>query len=89
MSPTKLALLFIIGGILLVFAVMGFSVKDLFRESITEDAVIAIKQEGICIVEASDGIPRQISNCPYQVNETISIKYVPQQPGIQNHMSMK
>ncbi len=89
MSPAKLAIIFIVGGIALVFAIMGFSVKELFQEGVTEEAIVKIKQAGNCVVEASDGIPREISNCPYQQGDTISITYKSPQPGIQNHKSIQ
>ncbi|TVP41804.1 hypothetical protein [Candidatus Nitrosocosmicus arcticus] len=41
MSPAKLALFLIIGGIALVFAIMGFSVKELLREAVTEKEIIS------------------------------------------------
>jgi hypothetical protein len=84
-SYSKLAIVFIIAGVVLVIAIMGSSATNLFSENITEDAKVTIKQGENCIVEASDEIPRTISNCPYNVNDTIVITYKPQQPGVGNH----
>ena len=86
MSPAQLALIFIAGGIGLVFLLMGSSIVSLFSGGITEQVVIKIKEGDACIVEASDGIPRQITNCPYNEGDTISIVYKQQQPAIQSHL---
>ena len=85
LSPAQLAFLFIAGGIGLVFLLMGSSIVSLFSGGINEDVVIAMKEGDVCIVEASDGIPRQITNCPYNKGDTINIVYKQQQPSIQSH----
>ena len=69
----KLELIFIVAGVVLVLAIMGSSATNLFRQSVTEDATVKIKQEGNCVVEASDEIPRTIENCPYNVNDTLEL----------------
>lgn len=84
-SPAKLAIIFIIAGVVLVLAIMGSSATNLFSENITEEAKVTIKQAENCVVEASDEIPRTIANCPYNVNDTIIITYKPQQPDVENH----
>ena len=38
-----------------------------------------LKQNGVCIVEASDDVPRQIDNCPYEQGEQIIITYKQEQ----------
>ncbi|MGI0045421.1 MAG: hypothetical protein ACRD47_17110 [Nitrososphaeraceae archaeon] len=83
-----MAVLFIGGGVLLVFALSGFQVTKLFSPGITEEVVISVKQGGSCIVEASDSIPREISNCPYEVGERIIITYKAQQPSIESHRTV-
>jgi hypothetical protein len=81
----KLAIVFIIAGVILVFAIMGSSATNLFSENITEEAEVTIKQDENCIVEASDEVPRTVANCPYNINDTIVITYKPQQPSVENH----
>ncbi|MGB7884581.1 MAG: hypothetical protein WBL44_17810 [Nitrososphaeraceae archaeon] len=83
-----MAIFFIGGGILLVFALSGFQVTQLFSPGITEEVVISVKQGGSCIVEASDSIPREISNCPYEEGERIIITYKAQQPSIESHRTV-
>jgi hypothetical protein len=84
-SPKILAVVFIGGGILLVFALSGFQVTQLFSPGITEEAVVSVKQGGSCIVEGSDRIPREISNCPYEEGDRVIITYKAQQPSIESH----
>jgi hypothetical protein len=53
---------------------------------VTEEASVIIKDDdGTCIVEGSDDVPRTISNCPYYIGDTLSITYKPQQPSIERH----
>jgi hypothetical protein len=84
-SPKKLALIFGIAAVAIIFALMGSSAKNLFSGSITDEAVIKIKQGPNCIVEGGDEIPRTITDCPYNVNDTILITYKSQQPAIEKH----
>jgi hypothetical protein len=49
-----LAIIFIGGGILLIFALSGFQIRQLFSPRVKEEAVVSGKQDGSCIVEASD-----------------------------------
>ena len=84
-SPARLAILFIIAGVAIVFAIFGTSARSIFVSSTTEEGTVEIKQADECIVQASDGIPRKISNCPYEQGETISITYKPGQPNIESH----
>lgn len=58
LSPKMMVVLFIIAEIVLVFILMGGSLQQLFSPSIQENLVVKIKQNGTCIVEASDGIHR-------------------------------
>ncbi|MGH9976767.1 MAG: hypothetical protein ACRD8Z_13175 [Nitrososphaeraceae archaeon] len=85
MSPKILAVFFIAGGILIVFALSGFQIVNLFSPGITEEVTIEIKQNDVCIVEASDNIPRQIRSCPYELGQAIMIAYKSGQPSILSH----
>ncbi|MGZ5484599.1 MAG: hypothetical protein ACXWFB_01645 [Nitrososphaeraceae archaeon] len=44
-----------------------------------------MKQGDSCIVEAEDRIPRMISDCSYNVNDTVLITYKAKQPSIEKH----
>jgi hypothetical protein len=86
-SLKRLAIIMIAAGVIIVFALSGFQARNLFAPSITEDAQVIIKnqQDGTCIVEGSDRVPRTISNCPYNTGDTVSISYKSEQPSIERH----
>ena len=84
-SPKILALIFAVGAVVIIFAIMGSSVTSIFSGSITDEAMVKIKQGPNCIVEGEDEIPRTITDCPYNVNETVLITYKAQQPAIEKH----
>lgn len=84
-SPKKLALIFGVAAVVIIFALLGSSAKNLFSGSITDEALVKIKEGNNCIVEAGDKIPRLINNCSYAINDTILITYKEQQPTIEKH----
>ena len=88
-SIKKLAIIFIVAGVVIVFALLGSSAKNLFRNSIIEDVTVKIKKSGDCIVEPSDKVPRVISNCQYNVGDNLSVTYKPQQPPIEKYVLKK
>lgn len=81
----KLALIFIAAGVILVFVLLGSSSKGLFSSSVTEQVTIKFKNADSCVIEASDKIPRSISVCQYEIGDTISVTFKPQQPAIESH----
>ena len=84
-SPAKLALIFGIAAVVIIFALMGSSATNLFSGSITDEAIVKIKQGPNCIVEGEDEIPRTITDCPYNVNDTVLITFKAQQPAVESH----
>lgn len=63
-----------------------FIIFDLiFSKSITEEAEVKMTQEGNCIVKAEDRIPRMISDCSYNVNDTVLVTYKTKQPAIEKY----
>ncbi|HZB79924.1 MAG TPA: hypothetical protein VE264_01460 [Nitrososphaera sp.] len=86
-SLKRLAIIIIAAGVIIVFALSGFQARNLFAPSITEDAQVIIKnqQDGTCVVEGSDRVPRTISNCLYNTGDTVSISYKSEQPSIERH----
>jgi hypothetical protein len=87
LSLGKLAIILIIAGVIIVFAISGFQARDvIFAPNITEEAQVLIKDEqGTCTVQAADDVPRTISDCSYDVGDTISITYKREQPPILEH----
>ena len=84
-SPKWFAILFIIAGVVVVFMLMDGSLTQLFSSSIQESVIVQIKEGDTCIVEASDGIPRSISNCPYQQGDNVTISYKQGLPSLEGH----
>ena len=84
-SPTKLALIFGIAAVAIILALLGSSLKSLFSGSITDDAIVKIKEGNNCVVEGTDRIPRVITDCSYNVNDTVLITYKAQRPAIEKH----
>jgi len=89
MSTKKLAIMFglaFFGAFMLIQMVQGFPLKDIiFRQQITEEVKVTIKQAGVCIVEPSDNEPREIHDCPYNVGDTLIITYTKNGAGIDSH----
>ena len=81
----KLAIIFVVAGVVIILALLGSSAKNLFSESITEDVSVKLKKDNDCVVEPSDGIPRVISNCNYTVGDNLSVTYKAKQPAIQKY----
>lgn len=61
-------------GIFVVFALFIFPIKNLFPDLITEKVTIISKSDGQCVVNSKDH-PRGISNCNYNVGDTLEITY--------------
>jgi beta-lactam-binding protein with PASTA domain len=88
LSLGKLAIILIIAGVVIVFAISGFQARDVFfAPNITEETEVIIKDEqsNTCTVQAEDDVPRTISNCTYDVGDIISITYKREQPAILEH----
>lgn len=85
MSPAILALILIPIGIIAVFFVSGFQIFQVFSPGVEEEVTVLFKQNNICVVEASDKVPRQISNCPYEQGDPIAITFKYEQPAIESH----
>jgi Na+/H+ antiporter NhaC len=85
MSPVILAIVLIAAGIVIVFFLSGFQIFSVLSPGTSEEVVVSIKQDNLCIVEASDNVPRQIQDCPYDEGQRITIVYKYEQPAIESH----
>ena len=85
MSPIILAVIAIAAGVLIVFLLSGFQIFTFLAPGLTEEVPVILKQNGVSIVEASDDVPRQIDNCPYEKGEQIIITYKREQSSIESH----
>ena len=82
-SLWKLAIIFVVAGVVIILALLGSSAKNLFSASITEDVSVLLRKDNDCVVEPSDGIPRVISNCNFSVGDNLSVTYKSKQPAIE------
>ena len=76
-SGKKLIIIFtlaVIGAIFFIQFILGFPLKDLIRQDVTEEAKVITKNDSICVIETSDH-PRSISNCKYQVGDLLVVTY--------------
>ena len=92
LSLGKLAIILIAAGVGIVFLISGFQARDvLFAPNVTEESEVIIKdeQQGTCVVQAEDDVPRTISDCPYNQGDTISIKYKREQPAVLEHQLVR
>jgi Na+/H+ antiporter NhaC len=85
MSPAILAVVLVAAGIVIVFFISGFQIFTVFSPGTSEEVTVSMKQNGLCIVEASDNVPRQIQDCPYEEGQRITIVYKYEQPAIESH----
>ena len=85
MSPAILAVVLVAAGIIIVFFISGFQIFTVFSPGTSEEVTVSMKQNGVCIVEASDNVPRQIQDCPYEEGQRITIVYKYEQPAIESH----
>ena len=86
----KLALLvglFCIGAFLVVQAMFGFPIKDLFRADVSEEETVIIKNDlqKTCVVEGLEHQPRVITECSYEKGNKIVVSYKQGTSSISSH----
>ena len=76
-SSQKSGLIFggaiIIAGI--VLSTLVFPFWNLIREDVYEEVVILSNVDGICFVDTSDNVPKQIENCDLNPGDSVTIKF--------------
>ena len=80
-----IALALVAVGVIAVFFISGFQIFDVLSPGISEEVTVILKQNGTCIVEASDNVPRQINNCTYEQGDKIEITFKHEQPAVLSH----
>ena len=70
-----LAVVVIIGGFIGLQAMLGFPIKDLIRNDVTDKQKVVTKSEGTCVVIGADQHPRGIPNCQYKIGDTLTVTY--------------
>ena len=79
--------LFCIGAFLVVQAMFGFPVKDLFRADVSDEETVIIKNDlqGTCVVEGAEHQPRVITECSYEKGDKIVVSYKQGTSSISSH----
>ena len=89
MSTKKLAILFglaFFGAFMVIQMVQGFPLAELLtRQTVSEEVVVSIKDGEVCVVEATDGQPKRIENCPYDLNDRIIISFYEGSTKVESH----
>jgi Na+/H+ antiporter NhaC len=85
MSPAIIALILIPIGVIGVMFISGFQIFQVLSPGTEEEVTVLLKQNGVCIIEASDKVPRQINNCQYEAGDQIVITFKNEQPAIESH----
>jgi hypothetical protein len=86
----KLALLvglICIGAFLVVQAMFGFPIKDLFRADVSDEETVIIKNDlqKTCVVEGLEHQPRVITECSYEKGDKIVVSYKQGTSSISSH----
>ena len=88
-STKKLAILFglaFLGAFMVIQMLQGFPLAELlFRQTVTEEVKVSIKQEDVCVVEPADGQPKSIQQCPYNLGDTIVVTYYKGSTKVESH----
>ena len=76
-SSQKSGLIFggaiVIAGI--VLSTLVFPFWNLIREDVYEEVVILNNVDGICFVDTSDNVPKQIEDCTLNPGDSVTIKF--------------
>jgi hypothetical protein len=88
-STKKLAILFglaFLGAFMVIQMIQGFPLAELlFRQTVTEDVKVSIKQEDVCVVEPADGQPKSIEGCAYNIGDTLTVTYYEGSTKVESH----
>jgi hypothetical protein len=88
-STKKLAILFglaFFGAFMLIQMIQGFPLAEiLFRQTVTEEVNVSIKQEDVCIIEPPDGQPKSIHGCPYNLDDPLIVTYYEGSTNVESH----
>ena len=71
-------------GVFIVLSFFVFPINNLFRETVSEEAIIISKSENICVVETMDH-PRQINNCVYEPGDLVQVTFDEGTQSIKKH----
>jgi hypothetical protein len=88
-STKKLAILFglaFFGAFMLIQLIQGFPLAEiLFRQTVTEDVNVSIKQGDVCVIEPPDSQPKSIERCPYNLDDPLIVTYYEGSTNVESH----
>jgi hypothetical protein len=88
-STKKLAILFglaFFGAFMLIQMIQGFPLGEiLFRQTVTEEVNVLIKQGDTCVIETPDGQPKSIQGCPYNLDDPLIVTYYEGSTSVESH----
>ncbi len=88
-STKKLAILFglaFLGAFMLIQMIQGFPLAEiLFRQTVTEQVNVLIKQGDVCVVETQDGQPKSIQGCSYSIDDPLIVTYYEGSTDVESH----
>lgn len=86
-KPILLVAAAIVGIFFVLQALFGFPIFKPRPDIVDDNAVVIIKdpEDGSCIVEALDKIPRSISECPYEKGDIVTITFTEGTDQVKNH----
>lgn len=88
-STKKLAILFglaFFGAFMVIQMVQGFPLAEiLFRQTVTQEVSVSIKQGDVCVIEPPDGQPKSIHECPYNVDDSLIVAYYEGSTNVESH----
>lgn len=88
-SAKKLAILFglaFFGAFMVIQMVQGFPLADLlFRQTVTEEVAVFLKQGDVCVVETRDRTPKEIRGCSYEKDDILIVTYYEGSTKIESH----
>jgi hypothetical protein len=88
-STKKLAILFglaFLGAFMVIQMIQGFPLAALlFRQTVTEEVNVSIKQGDVCVVEPADLTPKSIEGCPYNIGDTLIVTYYEGSTKVESH----
>ncbi len=89
MSTKRLAILFglaFFGAFMLIQMIQGFPLVGLIsRQTVSEEVVVIIKEGDLCVVETSDGQPKEIRECIYEKGDRLVVTFYQGSTKVESH----
>lgn len=90
MSTKKLAILFglaFFGAFMVIQMIQGFPLATLIsRQTVSEEVVVSIKEVNTCVIETSDGQPKEIRDCSYNIGDRLVVTFYKGSTSVESHM---